>query len=33
VFRYNFTAAISLVIAAAFALSIARRAKRGKAWR
>jgi MFS family permease len=33
VFRYNFVAALSLVIAVLFALSVARRAKRGKAWR
>jgi MFS family permease len=33
VFRYNFIALLSLAIAVAFALSTARRAKRGVAWR
>jgi MFS family permease len=33
VFRYNFIAALSLVIGALFSLSVARRAKRGAAWR
>jgi MFS family permease len=33
VFRYNFIAVLSLVIATLFSLSVARRARRGKAWR
>jgi MFS family permease len=33
VFRYNFIAALSVVIGALFSLSVARRARRGKAWR
>jgi MFS family permease len=33
VFRYNFVAALSLVIAALFSLSVARRARSGKVWR